>query len=81
MKKYIIFAISFIIIFSLFQVLSGFFLTLTYTPDIVTAWNSSATLPQEIVMKSNSPFLLTLFFAFLSATIAYFIPKKFTKKH
>ena len=84
MKKYIIFAISFILLFSLFQflfqVLSGTLLTFMYTPDIEGAWNSSANQSQEAVIKSNhSPFSLTLYFAFLSATIAYFIPKKFMK--
>lgn len=78
MKKYIIFAISFILLFSLFQVLSGLVLTLTYTPDMEEAWNMSAGLPQESVIKgSSSPFFLTLLLAFLSATIAYVIPKKF----
>jgi len=85
-KKYIIFAISFILLFSLFQflfqVLSGTLFTFMYTPDIEEAWNSSANLSQEVVIKSNhSPFLLTLFFAFLSATVAYFIPKKFMKNN
>lgn len=79
MKKYIIFAISFILLFSLFQVLSGMILTFMYTPDITEAWNTSANLPQEVDIGSNSNFLLTLFIAFLSATIAYFIPKKITK--
>ncbi|MFD1361302.1 hypothetical protein [Lentibacillus salinarum] len=80
MKKYMMFAISFIVLFLLFQVLSGLFLTLLYTPDIQEAWNSSASLSQETVIKSSrSPFLLTFILAFLSATIAYFIPKKMTK--
>ncbi|GEL78456.1 hypothetical protein [Tenuibacillus multivorans] len=77
MKKYFLFAISFILLFSLFQVLSGMFLTYSYTPDIEEAWNYSANLSQEVVIKgSYAPFLLTLLFAFLSATIAYFISKK-----
>lgn len=81
MKKYIIFAISFILLFSLFQVLSGIFLTVAYTPDIEEAWNMSANSSEQVAMKgsSNSSFVYTLFIAFLSATIAYFIPKKFTK--
>jgi len=84
MKKYIVFAISFILLFSLFeflfQVLSGILSTFMYTPDMEEAWNSSANLSQEVVIKSNHrSFLLTLFIAFLSATIAYFIPKKFMR--
>lgn len=80
MKKYVVFAISFILLLSLFQVLSGMLLTITYTPDIAEAWNLSANLSEGTVIKSSySHFLLTLFIAFLSATIAYFIPKKFIK--
>lgn len=82
MKRYFIFSISFILLFTLFQVLSGVFLTFAYTPDIEEAWNSSANLPQEVVIKSgHSPFLLTLLVAFISATIAYYIPKKVTNKN
>ncbi|WP_163971105.1 hypothetical protein [Oceanobacillus halotolerans] len=80
MKKYIIFATSFILLFSLLHILSGILLTYAYTPDITEAWNLSANLSQEAVIKSRQhPFLLTLFIAFLSATIAYAIPKKTTK--
>ncbi|WP_106497300.1 hypothetical protein [Lentibacillus sp. Marseille-P4043] len=81
MKRYIIFAISFILLFSLFQVLSGMILTFTYTPDIAEAWKMSSHSSQEVIMKGNSSFLPTLILAFLSATIAYFISKKFTKSN
>lgn len=80
MKKSIIFAISFILLFSLFQVLYGMFLTFKYTPDTAEAWNLSANLPQEIIIKSShSTSFLTLFFVFISAAIAYFIQKRITK--
>ena len=79
LKKYIIFAISFILLFSIFQVLSGMFLTLMYTPNVEEAWNMSGSLSKEVVITSSySSFLPTLLIAFLSATIAYFIPKKIT---
>jgi len=82
LKKYLIFVISFLLLFSIFQVLFGVFLTSMYTPDIEDAWNMSGSLSQEVVIKnSHSPFLLTLFIAFLSATIAYFIPKKLTNNN
>ncbi|WP_461179029.1 hypothetical protein [Virgibacillus ainsalahensis] len=55
------------------------FLTLIYTPDITEPWNSSGHSAQEVVIKSSS-FLPALIVAFLSVTIAYFIPKVFTKK-
>ncbi|WP_026907388.1 hypothetical protein [Paucisalibacillus globulus] len=82
MKKYSIFAISFIVLFSIFQVLSGVLLTFIYTPSIEDAWNMSSSLPKEVIISSNhSPFLVQLLIAFLSATIAYFIPKKFRSKN
>lgn len=84
-KKYIIFAVSFILLFSVFfglsQILAGMFLTSIYTPDVGEAWSMSANLPQEIIIQSSqNPFILTLIVAFLSATIAYFIPRKFLSK-
>lgn len=79
MKKYIIFATSFILLFSILQILSGVLLTLMYTPNIQEAWNMGGVLSQEVIISSShSPFLTSLLIAFLSATIAYFIPKKLT---
>lgn len=80
MKRYIVFAISFILLFSLFNILSGVILTAMYTPDIEEAWNSVDT---GVVIESthNNPFIFTLIIALLSATIAYFIPKKLIKNN
>ncbi|MEN1968366.1 hypothetical protein WMZ97_09865 [Lentibacillus sp. N15] len=78
MKKYMIFAISFIVLFSVFQVLSGMFLTSLYTPDIEDAWNMSDNLSQVVVMKGSS-FFPALLVPFLSATIAYFITERLAK--
>jgi|GEM_PF-1323011 len=78
-KKYIIFAISFIVLFLVFQMVSGYFLTLFYTPDITEAWNQAGNLSSSVVMKGSFPFI-SLFFAFLAATLAYFTPKIFVKK-
>jgi len=77
MKKYIIFAISFIVLFSVFLILSGFFLTLFYTPDITEAWNQSGNLPSSVIIKGSS--FIPLFLAFLAATLAYFTPRIFVK--
>lgn len=77
MKKYITFAVSFILLFTLFQVLSGILLTLTYTPNMEEAWNMNAILTHETIIKSShNPILLTFITAFLSASIAYFISEK-----
>ncbi|SFD68083.1 hypothetical protein SAMN05216238_103127 [Lentibacillus persicus] len=77
MKKYIIFATAFILLFVLFQVLSGLVLTYVYTPDIEAAWVKSAGAPQETVIRSSGgPYLLTFLMAFAAATVAYFIVPK-----
>ena len=77
MKKYINFSISFIIAFILLEVVYGLFLTLTYTPDITETWNMGTTLSQEtVIVGSHKSILPTIFIAFLSAAIAYFIPNK-----
>jgi len=84
MKKYIIFAISFLGLFVAFQLVAGMLLTVTYTPDVNEAWIMSGSLSQEtIIATTHNPFLLTLIIAFLSATIAYFIPEKIrnTRQH
>ena len=81
MKKYIAFIVSFILLFLILQVMSGMLLTLTYTPDIAEAWNVSAKLSQETVIKgSHHPFLLIFISAILSASFAYFISKKVSSK-
>jgi len=79
-KNYIIFAISFIVLFSAFQILSGYFLTLFYTPDVTEAWNQAGNSSSSVVIKGSS-FFTSLFFAFLVATVAYFIPKIFVKNN
>lgn len=85
MKKHIVFLVGFILLSSLlilsFQVLSGIFLTSTYTPDIDEAWKTSANLSQEVeIFSSGSSFLFTLITVSLSAIVAYFISHKFTKR-
>ena len=84
MKKHIVFLVGFILLSSLFtllfQVLSGVFLTSTYTPDISEAWKASANLSQEVaIFSTGSSFLFTLLSVSLSAVVAYFISEKFTK--
>lgn len=85
MKKHLVFLVGFILTFLVatlsFQVLSGMFLTSTYTPDISEAWKASASLPQEVeIFSSGSSFLFTLLTVTLSAIIAYFSSQKFTKR-
>lgn len=81
MKKFIIFSVSFIALFSILQVLSGIFLTAVYTPDMDEAWEMSANLPQGVILRSGgSPFLSALLLAFISASVAYFISERISKR-
>lgn len=78
-KKYIIFAISFILLFLIFQIVFGVIITYMYTPDIQETWYTSGGLSQTNVhISSHYSFLPTFLIAFLAATIAYFIPKRMT---
>ena len=78
MKNYAIFAISFIVLFLLFQLLSGYILTFFYTPDVSSAWNQTGNLSTKTTLEGTSSFF-PLLFAFFAATIAYFVPKFFIK--
>jgi len=80
MKEYIIFSLSFIVLFVIFQTLSGYFSTAFYTPDITSAWNQSDGLSSNVVIKGGSSFI-SLLFAFIAATIAYFTPWIFIKNN
>lgn len=81
LKKYIVFSISFVLLFSFIYVLSGMVLTYLFVPSIEEAWNSVANSSQEVVRnRYDSSFLFTLFIAFLSASIAYFIQMKTSGK-
>lgn len=59
MKKFIVFSISFLALFIAFQVISGYFMTLFYTPDMADAWNQSGSLSSSVVMKGNPSFSLS----------------------
>lgn len=81
MRKYIAFAISFIVLFTVFQYLSGFVLTKMYNPETNHAWMMSGPIAQETIIKSSSsPFMLTLSLSLLAASISYFVPKKLMNK-
>ena len=77
MKKYLVFIVSFIIMYTVFQILSGMFLTWIYTPDMGSAWFMSANLSQETVITGSNSLGLSLLTAVLSASVAYFILLKF----
>lgn len=76
MKKYLVFIVSVIAMLTVFQVLSGMFLTWVYTPDISSAWSMSTGLSQETVITGSNSFGLPLLTAVLAASVAYFILMK-----
>lgn len=85
MKKHITFLVGFILLSSLFlfliQMLSGVYLTSTYTPNINEAWKASANLSQEVeILSSAGSFLFTLLAISLAAVVAYFVSHKFIKR-
>lgn len=71
MKKYVVFILSFVLLYTVFQILSGWILTALYTPDLYSINNSVS---QELVFGQTSiiPFLTTL----LVASVAYFLSQK-----
>lgn len=81
MKRFILFLGSFLLLFVVFQQLSGVVLTSLYLPDIEEAWEMSAGLPSEVTMVGSSS-VPTIIGAVLAATIAYFVPEVIRKlKH
>ncbi|MFK9120942.1 hypothetical protein ACJEBK_29590 [Peribacillus frigoritolerans] len=70
MKKYLVFLISFVMIYMVFQIGSGLILTASYIPDFSSI---EGNLSQEVVFgKTSIPLLVTL----LTATLAYFLFKR-----
>jgi len=74
LKKYFVFIIRFLLLYTVFQILSGTVLTAFYTPDFSAKTGS---LSQEVVFgePSSIPLLISL----LIATTAYFLAQKVLK--
>lgn len=86
MKRYLILIFSFALMFSLttlvVQILSGMYITATFTPDITAAWSAVSDSSERIeVISSEGQFLLTLLSATLSAVVAYAITQRLVKNH
>jgi len=79
MKKYIVFVVSFFAFYFISQILLGMLLTVTYTPDISSAWESVGSTSQTEII-GNTPFLVPFLLAFLSATVAYIVSNRFVKR-
>ncbi|MGG0655437.1 hypothetical protein [Rummeliibacillus pycnus] len=78
MKNFMIFIISFIVLFCMTQVLSGFFLTSIYHPNLSESWLTSSYLLQEISF-GNTTFLPSIIMAVFSVIIAYFMTQLFKR--
>ncbi|EDL66652.1 hypothetical protein [Bacillus sp. SG-1] len=74
MKKYVIFIISFILMYVIVQVLAGWVLTALYAPTFPA---STSGLPQEVEFGQVTTigFLLSL----IVATLAFYFTQKFTR--
>ncbi|GEN45450.1 GNAT family protein [Alkalibacillus haloalkaliphilus] len=75
MKKFFLFGVSFVVIFAVFQMLSGMVLTWMHTPNVSEAWSMSGSLPQETVIVGNFS-LVSLGMILASAMIAYIISNR-----
>ncbi|WP_017185770.1 hypothetical protein [Alkalibacillus haloalkaliphilus] len=75
MKKFFLFGVSFVVIFAVFQMLSGMILTWMYTPNVSEAWSMSGSFPQETVIVGNFS-LVSLGIILASTVIAYIISSK-----
>ncbi|MGG3926504.1 hypothetical protein ABET51_10955 [Metabacillus fastidiosus] len=78
MKKYLIFIISFVLLYVVFQISSGLLLTAFYTPNfyVLESVSSQNEMSGETI---SIPLLATL----IIATLAYFLSQKIfkTSKH
>lgn len=73
MKKYLLFIISFVLLFSVLQIGSGIILTLFYTPEITSIGTS---MHEEVEFGNSWP--LYLIATLLVASIVFFLSQKFT---
>lgn len=79
MKKYVIFAVTFFILYLVFQMFSGYIMTFFYIPNLNDAWQQAGNLPSSISMKGKYSFI-SIFIALIAAILAYIITKRFVKK-
>lgn len=78
LKRFFVFSLSFIILYFVMQVLTGFIVTLLYVPNIAKAWNTDGALFQTITLQGKS-FPISIIFVLISVAIAYFIQRKFVR--
>lgn len=74
MKKYIVFIVSFILLYFVFQIGTGLLLTYFYSPDVSSISGANG---RQVEFGSVSAFPLLLILPI--ATIAYFLSQKIVK--
>ena len=74
MKKFFVFIISFVTLFTAFQILSGLILTAFHTPNPTPIANNLS--PEVSFGSASNPLLLAL----LTAAVAYFLSQKIFRK-
>ncbi|GAA0614378.1 hypothetical protein GCM10009001_34570 [Virgibacillus siamensis] len=72
LKKYIVFIVSFALLYSLYQILSGLVLTALYSPDLSL---TDGTASQKAGFGQSS--VLQLLAVLFIATLSYFFSNKF----
>lgn len=77
MKKYVVFLVSFVLLYGAAQLLSGRLLTIFYTPDL-NSWNASAGREVQFGETSIMPFVIML----VVGSVSYIFSQKLfaTKK-
>lgn len=81
MKKFLVFLLSFIIIFTLYEIVSGLFLTVAYTPEVsFFAGKLEQGVTIEVVTKQIVPILLIAAVAYFISQWKYNLPKITAKK-
>lgn len=76
MKKYIIFIFSFVLLYIVYQLVTGWVLTALYTPNI---FPTNKNLSQDVSFGQTTS--IPLFSTLLIATLAYFMSQKLFKSH
>jgi quinol-cytochrome oxidoreductase complex cytochrome b subunit len=81
MKKFLIFLVSFIVIYFALQIGSGLVLTALYSPDIKGAWETNFPLSNEVAFGGGGGFAyLGIIIVLIAGGAAYFISKVVKKR-
>ncbi|MGM0846158.1 MAG: hypothetical protein ACQEUT_14365 [Bacillota bacterium] len=80
MKKFLIFLVSFLVLYFVLQIGSGLVLTALYMPDIEGTWETSTVLSSEVAFGGGFTYF-SLIFLLTAALLAAFTAKVFKRKY